>query len=155
MTLPEQIEGKWNGLSDEVKSLCKGNEPAIHFCTLWFLDRHRIDDLIDERDKVSNEEILEMLICAAGLYNSPFYLANRVMLYPIVLMITNQFADSVKWERDDLEHRKTMADVLRCCGNEMFFAVAAIIGGWDHVRMWSPKIRERDWLLQHDNKGNP
>lgn len=153
--LPEQKEGKWSGLSDEVKALCKGNGQAIHFCSLWFLYCHRIDDLIDNRTGVTNDEILEMLLCAAAIYNCDFYIANRQMLYPIVLMVTNQFADSVAWENDSVEHRRKMADVLRCCGNEMFFAVAMLVGGWGHVRIWSPKIRERDWLLQHDEKGNP
>ncbi len=139
--------------------VCKGNRDAIQFCGHWYRYAHFVDDVWDTREDgrptMSSEKLLEGFITAALLFNSKFFVENRSLLFPIVLMITNQYADSVIWEKSPIAHRRTIADVLRCCGNEMFFIVAMIIGGWEHARNMSPKIRETDWLRQHDAEGNP
>lgn len=141
------------------KELCRGNPHALVFCDLWYTYCHSIDDILDTmedgRPTMSKEAILAVFINAAMLYNSPFYVENRHHLYPVVFAVTNQYADSVAWERSPEKHRRTMADVLRCCGDEMLFIVAMIVGGWQHMRQMSGRIRERDWILQHDEHGNP
>lgn len=141
------------------REICKGDRAAVEFCSLWYAYCHAIDDLVDEkvdgRPTLSNEKIIQIFANAALLYNCPFFVRNREHLFPIVLMVTNQYADSVAWEKSPLAHRRTIADVLRCCGDEMFFMVAMICGGYEHMRAVSGRIRDRDWILQHDANGNP
>ena len=140
-------------------AVCCGNEDAKVFCDLWYKYCHLIDDILDTREDgrptMSAEKILESYIIAAVLYNCPFFVQHRAHLFPTVLTVTNQYCDSVAWERSPLKHRRLIADVLRCCGDEMFFMIAMICGGWKHARDVSAKIRERDFLLQHDADGNP
>jgi hypothetical protein len=153
---PDESKAEAHAFAQEV---CKGRADALQFCHLWYRYCHGIDDLVDTmldgRPKTSAEGILALFAQAAIIYNCPFFVANRNHLFPLVLSITNTFANSVAWERSPMAHRRVMADTLRMCGDEMFFLVAMIVGGWDHMRSLSDKIRERDWLLQHDQKGNP
>ena len=138
---------------DEV---CCGNVQAKEFCHLWFQYCHGIDDLIDLGvPTVTHEQILELFIMANVIYSSEFYTAHRTILQPVVMLVTNAYADVVKWEKSDINRRRRMADVLRCCGNEMFFAVAMICGGWKHLRSLSARLRERSWELQHDANDEP
>lgn len=140
--------------------LCRGNQQAIEFCNIFYRYVHAIDDLIDlkedGRPTMSNEDILAIFADAALLYNCPFFYQNRQHLFPLIISVTNQYADSVSWERSPVNRRRAIADVLRCCGDEVLFLVAMICGGWRHMRQMSQKIRERDFELQHtaDDKPN-
>jgi len=141
------------------REVCNGNKDALSFCDLWYAYCHQIDDLIDckedGRPTMSDEAILRIFVIAAMLYNCPFYVEHRQHLFPVVIMTTNLYADSVAWERSPVNRRRAIADVLRCCGDEMFAMVAMICGGWAHVRNVSPRIRERDFQLQHDENDQP
>lgn len=139
------------------KALCCGNREAIAFCDLWYRYCHAIDDLLDTmedgRPTMSQEQILSIFFNAAFLYNCQFYRANAHLLAPVVVVVTNMYADSVAWERSPIARRRIMADVLRTCGDEMYFAVAVICGGESHMRDMSLKIRDRDYLGQHGPDG--
>jgi len=154
--MPDQCEKHAHDFAVEV---CKGNAAALQFCNLWYHYCHGIDDLIDTKEDgrptLSNEKIISIFFNAAMLYNCPFYMANHQHLFPIVLTVTNAYADSVAWERSPVAHRRTIADALRTCGDEMFFMVAMLTGGVSHMRNVSARIRERDWILQHDKNGEP
>lgn len=141
------------------REVCRGNEDAIMFCNLWYHYCHGIDDLIDTmqdgRPTMSKEEMLSLFLRAAVLYNCKFFREYSHMLFPIVISVTNTYADSVKWERSSKPHLRMMGDVFRTCGNEMFFMVGFICGGPEHMRRLSAPIKERDFLGQHDQQGNP
>ena len=141
------------------KALCCGNREAMTFCDLWYRYCHAIDDLLDTmedgRPTMSKEQILSIFFNAAFLYNCPFYRAHAHLLSPVVVTVTNMYADSVAWERSPIARRRIMADVLRTCGDEMYFTVAMICGGEHHMRDMSLKIRERDWIGQHDENDKP
>jgi len=140
-------------------ALCNGNPAAMSFCDLWYRYCHAIDDLIDTledgRPTMAKDQIISIFFTAALLYNCEFYQANRTLLGPIVLQVTNTYRDSVAWENASASHLRAMADVFRTCGNEMFVMVALICGGESHMRKMSMAIKERDWLGQHCRDGRP
>ena len=144
---------KWN------VQLCCGNQDAMLFCDLVVRYVHGIDDLVDTlrdgRPRMSKEQMVSLFLNAAVLYNSGFYRANQNLLFPIVIQVTNTYMDSVAWEHCPAKHLRAMADVFRICGDEMFIMVALICGGEAHMRRMSAAIKERDWLRQHDELGNP
>lgn len=144
---------KWN------TDLCRGNREAMNFCDMWYNYCHGIDDLIDTledgRPTMSKEQIISLFLKAAVFYNSRFFVEHRELLFPIALQTTNTYADSVAWENSSKAHLRIMGDVFRTCGNEMYFLVALICGGEAHMRNMSQNIKERDWLGQHDEKGQP
>lgn len=139
--------------------LCLGDNEAMECCDLWYKYVHLIDDILDTRQDgrpiMSDNQLLEVFAIAAAFYNCTFFVKHRHLLFPIVLLVTNQYADSVEWERSPLTHRRMMADCLRCCGDEFYFMIAMIKGGWSHVRNIGPRIRERDFVAQHDSDGRP
>ena len=119
---------------------------------MWFVYCHAIDDLIDDVTRPTPERLLEVFIQANALFTCAFYQAFAATLQPVVLLITNAYADSVAWEGAAVTARGAISDVIRCNGNEMFFIVAMLCGGWKHARSLSARIRERSWQLQHDEE---
>lgn len=146
-------------VKDAAAAVCLGNAAALQCCDIWFDYCHGIDDVfdtrVDGRPTMTNAQLMKIFWAAAMLYNCEFYVAHQKQLFPIVIMVTNAYADVVDWERAPEERRRKIADVLRCCGNEFFFAVAMIVGGLNHMRAVSPRIRETSWTLQHDENGDP
>jgi hypothetical protein len=141
-----------DGLHAFAVEVCKGDKSAEEFVDLWYRYCHAIDDIVDTmedgRPTAAPNFIVGTFILAAALYNCAFYRRHADVLYGCVLVVTNMYMDSVEWERSPKSHRRNIANVLRCCGDEMFFLVAMIVGGWAHARSVSLRIREKDFLLQ-------
>jgi hypothetical protein len=141
------------------KEVCLGNRDAEKFCELFFQYAHGLDDLLDckedGRPTMSNDDILGLFATAAMMYGCPFWLRHQSVLFPCILLVHNMYCDSVAWEREPLEHRRVMADAMRTCGDEIFNMVALLCGGYHHMRRLSPRIREVDYLRQHNPDGTP
>jgi len=136
-----------------VFEVTNGNQAAADWLDKWWKYIHAIDDIIDEGR--GHEAFLEVLVDAAELYSHPFWLANWFHLRPLVVTITNAYADSVAWEKSPEAPERAMADVLRFAGAEMYLLVAAVCGGYGHMRKLSPRIRHHTWAANHDPQGNP
>jgi hypothetical protein len=139
--------------------ICMGNQDAMFFNDVWYKYCHGIDDLIDTmedgRPTLNKDEIISQFFNAAILYSSRFFREHCEMLLPIALQITNEYADSVAWERSPQKHLRAIGDAMRTCGNKMYQMVALICGGELHMKAIGRKIQERDWLAQHDKDGYP
>lgn len=144
---------EWNA------ELCCGSESAMSCNDLFYKYCHAIDDLIDTmrdgRPRMSKDEILSIYFNAALFYNSSFFVANREMLFPIILDITATYAVSVGWENSPRWYHRKMADVFRTTGNRFYYMVALLCGGEAHALRMIRRIHERDFLGQHDKEGNP
>ena len=130
-----------------------GNQAAADWLERWCKFCHAIDDIIDEGR--GPEAFLEVLVDAAELYSHPFWLTNWFHLRPVIVTVTNAYADSVAWENSGEVPERAMADVLRFAGVEMYCIVAAICGGYAHMRKLSPRMRAQTWSANHDPQGNP
>lgn len=132
--------------------VCKGDREALVFVSLWYKWAHFCDDVIDTmedgRPTMNKEEMIQGFLTAAMLYSCPFYKKHSDILFSCVVTTTNAYADSVAWERSPIDHRRNIGNILRTCGNEMFFLVAALVGGVSHMRSVSQRIRETDFLRQ-------
>lgn len=153
--LPEDsaLARKWN------EELCCGNQAAMQFNDLWYFFIHAADDLIDTmqdgRPTLSKQQIIGIFFHACILYNSPFYVANRELLYPLILDITSEYIVSVEWERSPKAHLRTMADIFRMAASRMYYMVALLCGGQDHALRMIKQIHEQDFLKQHSPDGRP
>ena len=140
-------------------ALCKGDAAAMTSSDLWYQLCHGVDDIVDTmqdgRPKMSKAQILSVFFKAMLFYNSPFYVANQKFMFPTAITSHNMFADSMAWENSSVRRHRMMADVMRTCGNEMYFMIALLKGGESHMREMSPKIRDRDFIGQHDSNDNP
>lgn len=142
-------------MSDEIPHIevTNGNIPAADWLVKWAAYCHAIDDIIDEAR--GPQALLEVLANAVELYSHPFFLTNWSHLRPLVISITNSYADSVAWEKSDSAGERAMADVLRFSGLEMYLLVAALCGGYGHMRKISPLLRRQTWDSNHDASGAP
>jgi hypothetical protein len=117
----------------------------------WF---HGIDDIVDNREWPADQKIRNSFIGAA-LFSSNFYQQHAKELFPVIMLIANAYADSVEWEKSDVEWQRRQADVLRNCGNDILLAVVGIVGGYDAMREISLLVRENSHYRHHDERGNP
>ena len=138
--------------ASETRWLTCGNESAASFLRLWRAYVHGIDDIIDGEIK-DNEGIIAVFMQAAFVYSHPFYLENLPALRQIVINCTNAYADSVMWERSDVEWKRNFADHYRHFAAEMVLAIANICGGYKHMREASRHLREICWREHHNEKG--
>lgn len=134
------------------EEVCMGNREAIEFVSLWYTWCHFLDDIIDGmedgRPTMDKETMIQGFLTSAVMYSCPFYKKHTELLLGCVIGTTNSYADSVAWERSPIDHRRNIGNILRTCGNEMFFLVACILGGIKHMRNVSQRIRETDFLRQ-------
>lgn len=131
---------------------CKGNQEAMHWLLLWRRYVHEIDDLVDG-DRRGPECLLATFALAIELYSHPFYLKNISGLRQMALNVTNCYADSVAWEHSPTGYQRDWADHARHAGAEMVLAVAAICGGYDHMRAISPELRAICYWEHHTPEG--
>lgn len=127
---------------------CSGSMDAFAFLMSFHCYAHGVDDLIDEGCTPAN--LMSTLAHANAMYSCPFWLANSVRLGAVITTIANCYADSVEWERDSADWKRLAADTLRQAGNEMVCAVAYIVGGWQHMRSISTRLREVAYKDQHE-----
>jgi len=110
---------------------------------------HMIDDWIDE-DKNANH-VLKTSAYALVVYTNPFFVQNAAVLGPIMLLVNNEYADSVEWENSGEDWKVKHADVLRHCGYNIFLASVLLIHGYDRMREISIHFRERSHTMHlHD-----
>lgn len=128
--------------------LANGNESAAEFLRLWAEYCHAIDDIVDG-DERSAQHVIRSFATGACVFHHPFYLQNLACLRQIVLLVSNEYADSVEFEKSPEPWKRAHADVLRHAGNLMVIAVAQLCGGWDHARKISVKQREACYRMQH------
>jgi hypothetical protein len=131
---------------------CLNDAEAMSFLRLWSGYVHGIDDLIDEPG-MTNEAKIGLFIQALQVYNHPFYLKHRTSLNPIIIGVTNLYADSVAWEKSPDAWKQAFSDWARHAGAEMVLAVANLAGGYAHMRRISLELRTVNYCEHHNEKG--
>lgn len=111
---------------------------------------HQIDDLIDNVDRPSSEQVLKAFAKAAHVFSLPFWRANGHMLFILEAIINNTYTDSVDWENSNTSWKRSDAAALRHIGIEMFFAVILLTHGRETLREISLEFREQCHLLHMD-----
>ncbi|HEV8492703.1 MAG TPA: hypothetical protein VGR76_10550 [Candidatus Angelobacter sp.] len=83
------------------------------------------------------------------LAGHPFFQANAFALAETLLLVANEYADSVIMERSGEDWKIRHADCLRHCGNLLVTKVAQLCGGYEHARAVSMEQRETTHAAQH------
>ena len=117
----------------------RGNPEAIDFIWRWSLYCHAIDDIIDE--PTTPEFRLQTFVQALEVYTHSYFRKHEAQLKPLVYLVTNQYADSVAWEHHAEDWKRGYSEWARHAGAELVLAVAAIEGGYPHMRAISLELR--------------
>lgn len=122
---------------------------AESFLKHYNLYCHAIDDLIDEKI-TDSENVLSVFHLGLNIYSSNFYRKYQDILYPIINLIHNTYADSCAMEVSQEQWQKECADVLRSIGQEMCLVIIQILGGYKARRRLSIIVREYSYRTQHE-----
>lgn len=141
-------------LRQRIDGILGQDTEAAKFVRLFGVWCHGIDDDVDNPG-MPPEQKVRLHWIAAALFSSNFYQAHARELFPVVSLIANAYADSVCWEKSEVDWQARQADVLRNCGNDMLLAVINIVGGYDAMREVSRLIREVSHYRHHDEHGKP
>jgi len=129
------------------QEVCAGNRDALAFCHVFLHWVHFIDDVIDNDAPPRTQESIVRLQLEAALtfaFN-PFFQANKASLSPLVLQGVKAYADSIAWAlRPDGRDRKA-AEVLKSQYQEVFWHVAFLCGGYEHMDRITKAYRTYDY----------
>lgn len=127
---------------------CLGNAEALDFLRGWLIYCHAVDDVVDEQ--LTTDGKISAFIACLDVFTRPFFLRHGAALKPAVFNIANLYADSVAWEKSSVPWKKDFAEFARHAGAEMVLNVAAIVGGFAHMRSISAEVRELCWSPDDD-----
>lgn len=134
-------------LLQKIQDLLKDHPAASNFIQLYSDYVHKLDDLIDEQScKEDSEFILELNDLSNVLFSHPFYIANIQSLQILMFVITNEFADSIHWEKSGVKWKIEAAGTLRHAAIMVFYAVILICCGRKELRKISLEFREHTFL---------
>lgn len=129
------------------------NHPeTLEFISFYRNYIHAIDDLIDNKERPTAEEILNVSAQASRLFSTQFWINHSNLLIVTEQLVNNTYADSVKWENSALQDQRVAADTLRHSGLDMFYAALLITLGRDKLRELSPLFREQCHNIQSEKK---
>lgn len=123
----------------DIKFICCGNEQAERFVNAYGAWAHMWDD-IQDGDKITpigTRAKVEIAFLTEVMGN-PFFLANRAYFFPLIVHGVNAWLDS-NGQRD-----AARASVLKEQYQEVIFAVAFLLGGWDHLGTVTTNFRKFD-----------
>lgn len=138
--------------------LCRGNKEAMQWLQLGRLYCHEIDDLIDadipNSDRANGaERMCRIGAMALDLYTHPFFVAHSAALSTAMRLNTANYADSVLWEKSQIEWQRQFSDWSRHGWINVILVVAAICGGYPNMRAESAELWEYAYVEHHDEKG--
>lgn len=134
---------------DEIsKFVCKGNADAERFCKSWVEYCHLLDDCVDQDKPLGAERVAGTGIkFILELSTNPFFQAHKAQLISLMIQGFRAWADSnaSKYGNTSNVERCCERDVLKGFYHEVVFHVAAVVGGWDHLREVTAMCRQYDF----------
>lgn len=118
-----------------IRKVCNGNVDAEELLWSWWNFFHMFDDLID-KDKTAPKEMLmrECMLFVSVLSYNEFYHQHKDSLFGFLIQVFNRWLDGDDWEEHGNDWQKSVSDVVRCGDMELYFHIAFLTGGWDHMR---------------------
>lgn len=133
---------------EELARICQDNRDAIRLCQAWIAHCHFLDDVIDgdHPENLTDEKVIgSSLSWFLETQQNPFWRQHAARLLVVVEIAYSAWIDANTMERSDQPEEVVGADVLKGFYHEFVYAVARIIGGWDHMRDVAKRARGYDW----------
>lgn len=129
--------------------VCQGHPEAIDFCLALYTWVHLIDDFIDQDKPLNDPEVVMRvnLRMAACLSFNPFFQQHKVQLLPLMVTGVKAYADSLEWVTRQNHKDRHSSEVLKSGYQEVFWYVAFLIGGYDHMGAMTRKYRHYNYDL--------
>lgn len=138
----------------KLTKMLEGRDVALDFIKLYVSYANLVDDIVDEKDFQNAGRLLEHANTAETLHSHPYWIANINWLRPVVLVVHNEFADSVELENDTIrEGAAQLADTLRIAAFNVVALVVYNELGYNAMREISADFRYALWR-RHKNENH-
>lgn len=126
-----------------VLEACKGNIEAVE-CIFRIGSVFRVWDNVWDGDRECTKSDVDQAFAtlAFGLARNEFFKKNQQVLTAQILLAWNAWHDANIWEKDESAIKRNCAWFIRDYCNEIVSLCAWIIGGEEHMRSVSLKVRE-------------
>lgn len=123
--------------------ICKGDRQAEDFCHAFLAWVHHIDDAVDKDKPLgSTEQIVRLNLTLAMVFAfNPFWLAHKDSLMPLVIQGAQAYIDSLEWALRSEQRDREASDILKSQYAEVFWHVAFLCGGFDHLSLVTKQYR--------------
>lgn len=134
---------------DRLGEILLGNEQAVAFLADIHFISHVWDDLVDSDKPVTGATVSAAFEKALiGVNMNPFFIANRVMLLPVMLNATLLWHAANDLEATREAHALQVSHVIRCAPGDLALICAAIVGGTGHAKKHAAELR---MMMQQDS----
>jgi hypothetical protein len=134
----------------KLAEMLKERPQALDFIDRYVTYANLVDDIVDEKDYQNAKRILEHANTAETLHSHPYWIANIVWLRPVLLVVHNDYADSVEYDAMVEGDTKVLADALRIAAFHVVVATVYNELGYAAMREISPKFRYALWKRHKD-----
>lgn len=140
---------KWRETRDlKLLEWFHGDETAVNCFLMISQIAETWDDLVDNGKAEEKEVERSYMHALIGLECNSFYVENRPMILPVMIIMMNGWLDSNIMVNTTSRENHVKAYVLRNLGLELIPLFAFLIGGYNHMRKVSMEIRE---FFTHDD----
>lgn len=102
-----------------------------------------IDGAIRGGSVYSAEQVIRINLEALATFSkNPFWQEHKEALLPLAIQAAKAYADSLRWERSENFRDRATAEILRAQWQEVFWHVAKLCGGYDHMDQITRKYRQ-------------
>ena len=131
--------------------LTLGNAHAVALCRVlgsWFkLLDEQIGQMGAKAAGTSAEDIIRINLEAFATFaQNPFWQEHKKALLPLVIQAANAYADSLSWAKRENFRDRATAQILRTQYQEVFWHVAKLCGGYEHMVAMTQKYRRFDYV---------
>ena len=124
------------------QEICRGDASAYQYCCETLRWLHVMDDVLDNQAPKPAELLVQSFVRYLEMISTnDFWKGNAGRLMPVIRASAVAFLDSERWKvREDVRD-KLAAEVLKSEYQNIFFEVAACVGGFPHQREMSERYR--------------
>lgn len=134
----------------KLAEMLKERPQALEFIKLYVSYANLVDDIVDEKDFQNSKKFLQHANSAETLHSHPYWIANIDWLRSVLLIVHNDYSDSVEYDTVMQGDSKVLADALRIAGFHVIAAVVYKELGYDAMREISPAFRYALWKRHKD-----
>jgi hypothetical protein len=129
--------------AEAFKDIARGDAGAEAFLGALYIWVHKQDDLFDRDHPVSASVSAGIDLQTLHVFaTNPFFQKHQTFLMPVLVTSALSWVASETLAKSDDVLERITAQVLKSEYQNVFFAVAFLIGGWEHATEVQRKYRE-------------
>jgi hypothetical protein len=130
-----------------LRDIAKGNKDALKFIVDFYFWVHAMDDKVDAEGSLT-KLVQAQIDFLQTVGTNPFYQANHNKLFSVIQTSLLSYMASERLKNDPNVIDRITAQVLKSEYINVFFAVALLVGGFEHAESMSQKYRRYSFDIE-------